>query len=78
MKIENKKKILWNLKKLRKESKISQYKMAEILGYGKCSSYYSKKENGLFEFRMYEMIAIRNILSKALGRELTLDDIFCE
>ena len=78
MKEKNQKKTLWNLKKLREEAGIKQYKMAEILGYGKRSSYYSKKENGLFEFRMYEMIAIRNILSKALGRELTLDDIFCE
>ena len=68
MKIENKKKIIWNLKKLRREARISQYKMAEILGYAKCSSYYSKKENGLFEFRMYEMIAFHCIHSLFLKK----------
>ena len=78
VKVKNQKKILWNLKKLRKAAGITQYKMAEMLGYKPDSSYYSKKEKGDFEFRLYEMIEIRNILSEALGRKLTLDDIFCD
>ena len=78
MKDKNKKKTLWNLKKLREEAGIKQYEMVEMLGYSKGSSYYCKKEKGLFQFRLNEMIKIKEILSEALGRELTLDEIFCE
>ena len=78
LKNKNQKKTLWNLKKLREEAGIKQYKMAEMLGYAPLSSYYCKKEKGMFEFRLNEMIKIKEILSEALGRELTLEEIFCE
>ena len=78
MKDKNQKKTLWNLKKLREEAGIKQYEMEEMLGYSKCSTYYCKKEKGRFEFRLSEMIKIKAILSEALGRELTLEEIFCE
>lgn len=78
LKNKNQKKTIWNLKKLREEAGIKQYEMVEMLGYSKGSTYYCKKEKGLFQFKLNEMIKIKEILSEALGRELTLDEIFCE
>lgn len=58
----------WELIKLRKESKISQETMAELLGIN--TSTYSKKENGKSDFKLNELFIIARLFNKRL------DEIF--
>lgn len=56
------------LLELRKKKKLSQEKMAQLLGISKVS--YNHKENGIVEFKSDEMFRV----SKIMG--LSIDQIF--